>query len=435
MFHMGWFASARPHGWTPTGPDRWAGVDVEPDHWQSGEFLIDFARSVERAGFDYIMLEDHIAIGDDKENIEPRLDPLPMLALIAGHTSRVGLVGTLSTSFYPPFLLARLLSTIDHISGGRAGWNIVTTAENKAAQAFGLEKQPPHDERYDRADEYIDLVNRLWEAWKPDALELNERSGRYVDPSKVEEFQFEGKWIRSRGPLNASRSPQGRPVLCQAGASPRGREFAARTADTIICSTFGLNSIQALKDYRDDVRRRMVGHGRDPDSCKVLYLVTPTVGDTEQAAWNRYREVYALTPALVNQRLQWLNTHTHHDWFQYDLDKPLPPIDVGGVTQGYQGMTEAFIRLGENGTRTLRDMLADYESTSLRLIGTPKQVADRMEEAIELTGGDGFLIESRPLTRRYIAEICDGLIPVLQKRGLVRRSYEHPRFRDNLMAY
>jgi FMN-dependent oxidoreductase (nitrilotriacetate monooxygenase family) len=432
---MGWFASGRPHGWTPAGPDRWAGVDVLPEHWESGEFLIDFARSVERAGFDYVMLEDHLVIGDDRENIEPRLDPLPVMAVLATHTSRVGIVGTFSTSFYPPFLLARQMATLDHLSRGRAGWNIVTSTEPRAAQAFGGEKQPAHDERYDRADEYIDLVNRLWGAWTPDAYELNETTGRYVDPYKVEDFVFDGQWIKSRGPLNTSRSPQGRPVLCQAGSSPRGREFASRSADTIICSTFGLNSVQALKDYRDDVRARMVRHGRDPDQCKVMFLITPVIGDSEQAAKERHWQLTAPTPAAINQRLQWLTFHTNHDWYQYDLNAPLPPIDVSEITQGYQGMAQSFIKLGEGGSKTLLQMIAAYESTSLTLVGTPEQVADRMQSAIEEIGGDGFLIESRPLTRRYISEICDGLIPVLQKRGLVRKSYEHALFRDNLMAF
>ena len=434
MFHLGWFANARPHGWTPTGSDRWAGNDILPEQWETGEFLIDFAKSLERACFDYIMLEDHVVLHDDRENIEPRLDPMPVLAVLAAHTKHLGLIGTFSTSFYPPFLLARQMATLDHLSRGRIGWNMVTSTEDRAAKAFGTDRQPPHGERYERAHEYLDLVKKLWDGWEPGAYEMNEATGRYVDPDKLHEFDFEGQWHRSCGPLNVSRSPQGRPVLCQAGASPAGRAFAAKHADTIICSTFGLNSVAALKEYRDDVRARMVVDGRDPDTCKVMYLISPVLGDSEQHARDRYWEIHEPTPAIVNQRLHWLTTHTGHDWFQYDLDKALPAMDVDSMTEGYRGMATGFLRLGQNG-ETLREMIADYQTSSLKLVGTPETIATRLAEVIEETGGDGFLLHSRPLTRRYISEICDGLIPVLQRRGLVRSQYGEKTFYDNLMAF
>jgi FMN-dependent oxidoreductase (nitrilotriacetate monooxygenase family) len=435
MFHLAWFANPRPHGWTPTGPDRWAGNDVKPALWETGEFMIDFAKSLERACFDYIMLEDHVVLKDDKETNEPRLDPMPVLSMIAAHTQYLGLVGTFSTSFYPPFLLARQMATLDHLSRGRAGWNMVTSGEDRGAQAFGNDKQPPHDERYDRADEYLDLADQLWRAWEPDAYEMNEETGRYVDPVKVREFEFKGKWLRSRGPLNVGHSPQGRPVLCQAGASGRGRDFAASHADTIICSTFGENSVPALKEFRDDIRARMRNFGRDPDSCKVMYLISPVLGDSESMAHERYWQIFEPTPGIINQRLNQLSTHTAHDWYQYDLDKPLPPMDVATMTQGYQGMAAGFIKLGDGGKRTLREMIADYQTSSLKLVGTPAQIADRLAEVIEETGGDGFLLHARPLTRRYITEICDGLVPLLQKRGLVRGEYGRQLFRDNLLAF
>ena len=432
--HLGWFANARPHGWTPTGSDRWAGNDILPEQWETGTFLVDFARSLERACFDYIMLEDHVVLHDDRENIEPRLDPMPLLATLAAHTRHLGLIGTFSTSFYPPFLLARQMATLDHLSRGRIGWNMVTSTEDRAAQAFGADRQPPHGERYERADEYLELVKRLWDGWAPDAYEIDEHTGRYVDPDKLTAFDHQGRWLRSCGPLNVSRSPQGRPVLCQAGASPAGRAFAARHADTIICSTFGLNSVEALREYRDDVRARMVGEGRDPDGCKVMYLISPVLGDSEAHAQARYREIHAPTPAIINQRLHWLTTHTSHDWFQYDLDRPLPAMDVDTMTEGYRGMAAGFLKLGRNG-ETLREMIADYQTSSLKLVGTPEQIADRLEQVIAETGGDGFLLHARPLTRRYVSEICDGLVPILQKRGLVRQAYTGGSFFQNLMEF
>jgi FMN-dependent oxidoreductase (nitrilotriacetate monooxygenase family) len=433
MFHLAWFTNPRAHGWTANGSDRWAGNDVLPEYWETGEFLIDMARSLERACFDYIMIEDHVVFSNDKQNLEPRIDPLPIITLLAANTKRLGVIGTFSSSFYPPFLLARQIASVDHISRGRAGWNVVTSSEDWAAQAFGQEKQPPHDERYARADEMLDLVKQLWDAWDPDAYELNEETGRYVDPAKMREFVFEGRWHKSRGPLNVSRSPQGRPVICQAGSSPAGRDFAAKHSDIILCSTFGLNSVKALKDFRDDVRERMVRHGRDPDSAKVMFLISPILGDTEEAAQHRYQEIIGMTPEILKQRLGRLTLHTNHDWSQSDLDKPLPPIDPETFTEGFRGMVDSIVKLAKG--KTLRQALSEQETTSLKLIGTPEQVADKIEAAMAEIGGDGFLMHARPLTRRYLAEILDGLVPILQKRGLVRREYKHAMLRDNLMEF
>jgi FMN-dependent oxidoreductase (nitrilotriacetate monooxygenase family) len=433
VFHLAWFTNPRAHGWTANGPDRWAGNDILPKFWETGDFLVDLAKAMERACFDFIMIEDHVVFSNDKQNLEPRVDPLPIITLLAAHTHRLGVIGTFSTSFYPPFLLARQVASVDHISRGRAGWNIVTSSEDWAAQAFGQDKQPPHSERYERADEMLDLVKQLWDAWEPGPYEMNAETGRYVDPGRMREFAFEGKYHRSRGPLNVSRSPQGRPVLCQAGSSPAGRDFAARHADVILCSTFGQNSVKALKDFRDDVRARMAEAGRDPDSAKVLFLISPVLGDTEAAAQRRYEEVVGMTPEILAQRLGRLTLHTNVDWTKFDLDAPFPDIDPASFTEGFRGMV-ASLKAQSKG-KTLRETLAEQETTSLKLIGTPEQVADQMQAAIEEVGGDGFLMHARPLTRRYIAEIIDGLVPILQKRGLVRREYGHEMLRDNLMEF
>jgi FMN-dependent oxidoreductase (nitrilotriacetate monooxygenase family) len=433
MFHLAWFTNPRAHGWTANGSDRWAGNDILPERWETGEFLIDLARAMERACFDFIMIEDHVVLTNDKQNLEPRIDPLPIITLLAAHTRKLGVIGTFSSSFYPPFLLARQIASVDHISRGRAGWNVVTSSEDWAAQAFGQEKQPPHDERYARADEMLDLVKQLWDAWDPDAYEMNEETGRYVDPGKIGEFVFDGRYHKSRGPLNVSRCPQGRPVICQAGSSPAGRDFAAKHSDVILCSTFGQNSVQALKDFRADVRRRMETFGRDPDSAKVMFLISPVLGDTEAAAQHRYQEIVGMTPEILKLRLGRLTLHTNHDWSQYDLDKPLPPIDPATFTEGFRGMVESIVKLSKN--KTLREALAEQETTSLKLIGTPVQVADQIEAAMAEIGGDGFLMHARPLTRRYIDEIMDGLVPILQRRGLVRSRYTHDMLRDHLMEF
>lgn len=433
MFHLGWFANAIPHGWTPAGPGDWSGNDLDPRVWATADFLVDMARSMERAGFDYIMLEDHVVLSDDPNHYEPRLDPIPVAATLAAATERLGIITTLSTSFYQPFALARLTSTIDHLSRGRAGWNMVTSTEDTAARAYGQDRQPPHDERYDRADDFLEITESLWAGWAADAI-VREESGRYVDPDKVVVADLEGRYHRSRSPLNVPRSPQGRPVLCQAGSSPRGRDFAAKHADTIIATTFGLNSVAVLKDFRDDIHQRMRAFDRKPTDVKLMFLVTPVIGATAEEARAADVRLHAATDAVVAQTISRLSFHTGHDWAQYDLDRPLPELDIESMTEGYRGMGRAFLALGTSES-TFREKIAAHRTGSLDLVGTAPAVADRMGEVIDEIGGDGFLIQCRPLTRRYISEICDGLVPELQRRGLVRREYEHTTFRENLLAF
>jgi FMN-dependent oxidoreductase (nitrilotriacetate monooxygenase family) len=433
MFHLAWFTNPRAHGWTANGPDRWAGNDILPSRWETGDFLVDMSRQLESACFDFIMIEDHVVLSNDKQNLEPRIDPMVVMSLLAAKTRKLGIIGTFSSSFYPPFLLARQVNSVDHISRGRAGWNVVTSSEDWAAQAFGRDKQPPHDERYAIADEMLDLVKQLWDAWRPDAYEMNAESGRYVDPSKFREFKFEGKYHRSIGPLNVSRSPQGRPVICQAGSSPAGRDFAAKHSDVILCSTFGQNSVPALKDFRDDIHARMKRQGRDPSEAKVMFLISPVVGDTDEAAQHRYREIVGMTPEILAQRLGRLTLHTNMDWTKFDLDAPFPDLDPAEFTQGFQGMIASLKAFSKG--KTLRETLAEQETTSLKLIGTPEKIADQMQAAIEEIGGDGFLMHARPLTRRYLAEILDGLVPLLQRRGLTRREYRTSTLHGHLREF
>ena len=433
MFHLAWFTNPRAHGWTANGADRWAGNDIYPERWQTLDFLKDMSRQLESACFDFIMIEDHVVLTNDKHNLEPRIDPMIVMSVLSQVTQKLGLIGTFSSSFYPPFLLARQIASIDHVSRGRAGWNVVTSSEDWAARAFGRDKQPPHDERYAIADEMLDLVKQLWDAWDEDPWEMSAETGHYVDPTKFREFEFQGKYHRSLGPLNVTRSPQGRPAICQAGSSPAGRDFAAKHSDVILCSTFGQNSVQALKDFRDDIRDRMVKHGRHPDDAKIMFLISPVVGDTEEAAQARYLEVVGATPKILAQRLGRLTLHTGLDWTKFDLDKPFPDVDPASI-QGFQGFVMS-LRASAKGGKTLRETLSEQETTSLKLIGTPEQVADQMQAAIEEIGGDGFLMHARPLTRRYLAEVLDGLVPLLQNRGLVRSRYETDTLRGHLAQF
>jgi FMN-dependent oxidoreductase (nitrilotriacetate monooxygenase family) len=291
-----------------------------------------------------------------------------------------------------------------------------------------MEKLPEHDLRYDIAEEYVDLVCQLWDSWEPDAVVMDPETGVYADGSKVHPIHFKGRYYQSRGPLNTVRSPQGRPAFVQAGGSPRGRAFAAKYADSIIATATG---IEGMKAYRDDVRTRMEAAGRKPDDCKVLFLVTPILGDTEADAYNK-RQAMISAPDYIEQTLIGISAITEIDFSVFDLDAPLPPI----TTNGERGSLDKFAQWGSG--KTLRQLVAERVDRSIELIGTPDQVAKRMGEVMEEVGGDGFLI-TRPgmagLNRKYITEITDGLVPALQRRGLVRTDYAHTHFRDNLLAF
>lgn len=428
-FHLAWFLNFVTDDWIGTWGD--GGRD-----W-TGDFYVEMARHLERACFDYVIIEDKLMVStayggtmeaDLKHGVNPKHDPVPLAVLMAQATARLGVVPTMSTSFYPPFLLARLCATIDHIARGRFGWNIVTSAEDRAAQNFGMDRLYEHDERYAMATEYLDLVLKLWESWEPGAVVRDRETGTYVDHTKVHTVDFVGKYYKSRGPLNTVRPPQGYPVLCQAGASPPGREFASRYADTIVATA---NNPAQMKAYREDIRARLAAHGRDPGDCKVLFLVSPIVADTvEEAHAKKLR--WMSDPGYIELVLATMSSITELDFSQFDLDQPLPPV----TTNGERGFLEAFARRADG--KTLRQaVIDDGMSGQGDFVGTPKIVADRMVGLMNEIGGDGFLITTpaKKLNRRYITEITDGLIPALQRRGAVRTSYTHERFRDNLLEF
>lgn len=432
-FHLGWFLQGSSvQAWG----EPWTGHIGTS--WMVPDLFLDMARGLERACFDYILLEDSSYVGESyngstevylKHGIAvPRQDPSVVAALMTAATSRIGIVPTFGTYAYPPYLLARLMATLDQVSQGRSGWNAVTGSSEFAAMNFGLKGMPEHDLRYDMADEYMEVVRALWASWEPGAIIADREHGILVDHTKVHGVNHEGRFFKSRGPLNAGPCPQGQPVIAQAGGSPRGRQFAARHADTIVAHTKG---IAAARAYRDDVRQRMIASGRDPETCKVLFLVAPILGQTEAEAEDRRRIRLERARQQIPQRLAHLGKITNIDFGQFDLDQPLPAVS----TNGHQQSLEQF--RGGAPDQTLRMLLERYNTTALtvELVGTPDSVAGQMADAMEAIGGDGFLFSLPNVSRRVLAEIEDGLVPALQSRGLVRAAYTHTQFRDNLLEF
>jgi len=430
MFHLGWFMNFTPPDWQ----SEWASPDVK--NWANGKFHVDMAQSMERACFDFMMIEDTVMVADayggtmegslKNAVFAPKQDPVPLAVMVAANTAKMGVVATMSTSFYPPYLLARACSTVDSIAEGRFGWNIVSSAEDRAAQNFGLEGLPEHDERYNVAEEYFDVVNQLWDSWEPDAVVMDRETNTFADYRKVRTIDFEGKYFKSRGPLNTVPSPQHRPAFFQAGASPRGRAFAAGAADAIIAVGTG---IEGMKEYRDDIRARAEAAGRNPDDIKLLFVVSPTIAATEAEAIAAHQR-FGQSDLFVEKALVGISSNTEIDFKQFDLDEPLPE---GLTTNGERGSLEHFKRGdGTPGPKTLRQLAIAASSFGLEFIGTPEQVADQMQAVMEQVGGDGFLIHRRGLTRKYITDICDGLVPELQRRGLTRTEYTGSTLRETL---
>jgi FMN-dependent oxidoreductase (nitrilotriacetate monooxygenase family) len=434
-FHLAWFlqgSSAQAWGETWTGH---IGAS-----WRVPELFTDLARILERARFDYVLIEDASYIGESYggsnaiylENAiaVPRQDPSVIAALMTQVTSRIGIVPTFATYSHHPYLLARMIATLDQVSSGRIGWNAVTGSSDYAAMNYGLPGLPEHDSRYDMADEYIAAARALWGSWEPGAVVDDRVNGRFIDPAKVHHVNFEGKFYKTRGPLNSGPCPQGQPVIAQAGGSPRGRAFAAKHADTIVAHAKGIGGMKA---YRDDVRAHMSACGRDPNSCKVLFMIAPILGETEELAQEQKKRRAAQAAAQIPQRLAFFGKLISVDFSGFDLDQPICDIDIS--TNGHQLNLEQFKRIA--GTRTLRETMADYNATSLsvELVGTPDSVAARMGEAMEEVGGDGYLFSLSNVSRRTLAEIEDGLVPALQQRGLMRKAYAFEQFRDNLLEF
>ena len=433
-FHLGWFFQASTaQAWG----EQFSG-SIGRD-WMRPDFHADFARALERARFDYLLIEDASYVADmwggsmqiylENAMSVPRQDPAVVAGQMLMATSRIGIVPTLATFAYPPYILARLLGTLDQVSGGRVGWNMVTGSSTRAAQNFGLPDQAEHDRRYDMADEYMAVVNALWDSWSPDSIVDDLDARTFADPAKVRTIDVEGEFYTVRGPLNSGPLPQGRPAIAQAGASARGRQFAATHGHTIVCDVEG---IEKMKAYRDDVRARMTAMGRNPDDCKVLFMATPVVGATMAEAREKERQLIERNAQRVEITLAGMSKGTNIDFSQFPLDEPLGDRELR--TNGHQASLEAFIARSQGKTLRESAMLRPIYGC-LPFIGTPDSIAAQMDEAMQEIGGDGFLLHSDILTRRVIAEITDGLVPALQRRGLTRTQYEHTTLTENLLAY
>jgi FMN-dependent oxidoreductase (nitrilotriacetate monooxygenase family) len=382
------------------------------------------AQQAEAGLFDAVFLADQLALGDDI-SYGPRtaLEPITVLAALAVSTSRIGLIATASTTYTEPFNLARQFASLDHISRGRIGWNIVTSWLAPAARNYGGTAQVSHAERYARAEEFMTVVKGLWDSWAADA-ELDDRAnGRYANPTRIRPLNHEGIYYRVAGPLNLPRCPQGRPVLVQAGSSDTGRDFAARHAEAIFTAHMEKASAQA---FYADLKARVAGVGRDPEQALILPGLSPLIASSKDEAQRWLEELSALThPDAGRKRLS--GRFGGHDFSHLPLDTPLTPDDFPdpSTVEAARSRTAVILDIVRREQPTLRQLLARLAGARghYTCAGTPEQVADLMEDWFTEGTADGFNIMPPVLPAMlevFIAEV----IPLLQRRGLFRTAYE-----------
>ncbi len=398
------------------------------------DYFVSCARTAERGKFDGVFFADSLGYPGSRsaETFEgqetPKLDPLPLLSAVAPVTQRVGLIGTTSTTYNEPYATARRFATLDHISRGRAGWNIVTSTMENEAHNHGFERHMGHAERYRRAAEFVDAARKLWDSWQSGALLADRAGGRYTDASRISAVNHSGKHFRIAGPLNLPRSPQGHPVLVQAGASADGKAFAARYAEVIFTSHPAIDSAIGL---RREMRERAAAFGRSQDAIKVLPAITPYIGRTREDALAFKQELDELIPLPI--ALEKLETLLGgFDLSGHDLEGPLPALPSEYLEVQSSTRDRVLEAAGQEGA-TVRKLAYQVAGgrTSSAAIGTADDVADMLSEWYEAGAADGFII-SPPVLASGLETFVDQVVPILQARGLFRKDYEGETLRDHL---
>ncbi|MDZ8053828.1 MAG: LLM class flavin-dependent oxidoreductase [Aulosira sp. ZfuVER01] len=411
-----------------TGAWRYPGA--LPDANFNFPALKQFIQKLEQGKFDAFFMADHLAVLNMPLNALKRshtvtsFEPFTLLSALASVTERIGLVATASTTYDQPYHIARRFASLDHISGGRAGWNIVTTANPDAALNFGLEEEVEHDERYVRAREFYDVVTGLWDSFADDAFVRDVESGIYFDPAKIHVLNHQGKHLSVRGPLNIARPVQGWPVIVQAGASEAGRQLAAETAEVVFASA---SSLEVGKAFFADIKGRVRAIGRDPESIKILPGALVIVGETVAEA--RAKRVYLDSLVHYDSGIASLNSALGYDVSGFDPDGPLPKIPP---TNAGHTSRERVIALAQRENLTIRQLAQRIGSYGgLAFVGTPQTIADEMEQWLTEEGSDGFNVMF-PYLPEGLNDFVDKVVPELQRRGIFRQEYEGKTLRENL---
>jgi FMN-dependent oxidoreductase (nitrilotriacetate monooxygenase family) len=407
----------------------WRHEDSAPERILDITYYQDLAQRAEAAKFDGVFFADGPSLADNLRYASRfRLEPFTWLSAIAAVTEKIGLIGTATTTYSEPYNIARLFASLDHLSRGRAGWNIVTTGDAGAAQNFGLPEHPVHADRYGRAREFMEVVTKLWDSWEDDAVVADKDSGLYADISKIHRIDHVGPHFKVRGPLNTPRSPQGRPVYVQAGASDDGRAFAARFAEAIFTAHQTLANAQA---FYADIKARAASLGRDPGQVVILPGISPFIGSTEAEARRLHQQFNDLTQP--DYAIEQLHRMIGVDLTGHDLDDPFPRELVS--TEGERGLGSRFqlvVDILDRESLTIRQLIHRLAGARGHWveIGTPEHIADRMQDWFETGAADGFNLMP-PYFTGGLDTFIDEVVPILRRRGLFREEYEGSTLREH----
>lgn len=404
----------------------WRHPAAQADASINFDFVKNTAIKAEEGKLDFLFVADGLYINEKSiPHFLNRFEPLTVLSALATITSRLGLVGTVSTSYSEPFTVARQFASLDHLSNGRAGWNVVTSPLEGSAKNFSREKHPEHALRYRIADEYLDVVKGLWDSWEEDAFTRDKATGQYFDPAKLHTLDHHGDFFQVAGPLNISRTPQGRPIIFQAGASDDGKKLAAHHADAIFTHH---ETLEAAQEFYRDVKSQLERFGRRPEELHIFQGVSLIVGKDAEDVERQYQVTAALVS--IKDALNYLGRYfEHHDFSQYPLDAPFP--DVGELGQNsFRSTTDEIKRNARERGLTLRQIALEAATPRPRFHGTAQQVADGLQHWFDTFAADGFIIQGG--TPDTFPRFVDEVVPVLQARGLFRTEYPGTTLRESL---
>lgn len=408
------------HGW-----GEWRHPDALADASVNFGFYKQQAKLAEAAKFDFVFIADSLHIHEKSSpHYLNRFEPLTILSALAATTENIGLVATVTVSYTEPFQVARQISSLDHISGGRAGWNVVTSWLSGTADNFSKGEHPPHAVRYRIAKEHVSVVKGLWDSWEDDAFVRNKQTGEFFSPDKLHALNHQGEFFSVKGPLNISRSRQGHPLIFQAGTSDDGRNFAAQHSDAIFVHAESLEETQA---YYRDLKQRAAGFGRDPSVLSILPGIRPIVGRDGAEVERRYQQAVELV-SIEDAIVALGRPFNDHDFTQYSLDAPFPELgDLGSNSQ--KGGSDRIKQLAREQGLTLREVALHFSRPQREFVGTAEQVADKIQTWFEHEAADGFIINSLlPDGLQYFTEL---VVPVLQARGLFRSEYTGSTLREH----
>lgn len=406
----------------------WRHPTIPSDASVNFNFYKEQAQISECGKFDFVFIADALYI-NEKSNPHylNRFEPLTILSALAAVTSHIGLVGTLSTTYSEPYAAARQFASLDMISGGRAGWNVVTSGLEKTALNFSktIDEHPNHQARYQMAEEFVTVMKGLWKSWEDDAFTRNKETGEFFNPEKMHILDHHGEYFSVQGPLNIGRSNQGEPVIFQAGSSESGKRFSAKEADVVFAI---MPTIEEAKDYYRDVKRKAVEQGRKEEDIVVIQGISPIIGDTEEEAEAKYQELAELV--TIEEALAFLGRlFEHHDFTQYALDEPFPDLGTLGGNS-FQSDTDRIKKLAKERNLTLRQVALEEATPRTPFLGRPEKIASLVEQWYEERAIDGFMIIANLPSE--LTAFVEKVVPILQEKGIYKKEYKANTLRGNL---